>query len=146
MSDTDTVSVVIDARAKEVFDFMADAGKLTLWSFGTWKIAHRDDGLIEGRALANDAAILLRIDPDPARLLIDYHLGDTPDDMQPRIYARIVPGAVSGQPDDAAVLILTALRDGAMDDARWARMCRAHAFELDTIKALIESGYDHRIT
>ena len=87
MSETDSVSVQIDASAQAVFEFMADVEKLTLWSFGTWKIVSRDDGLIEGRALANDAQVLLRIDPDPGRMLIDYHLGDAPDALQQR-YVR----------------------------------------------------------
>ena len=144
MSETDSVSVQIDASAQAVFEFMADVEKLTLWSFGTWKIVSRDDGLIEGRALANDAQVLLRIDPDPGRMLIDYHLGDAPDALQPRIFVRIVPGPVSGLTEDASTLILTALRGAGMSDDRWARMCRSHGVELDMIKALIESGHDHR--
>ncbi|NKB27690.1 MAG: hypothetical protein GKR99_09100 [Rhodobacteraceae bacterium] len=144
MSGTDTVSVVIHAPAQDVFDFMADAGKMTLWSFGTWSLTELDDGLFEGRALASNAPILLRIDPDPDRLLIDYHLGDTAATLQPRIYVRIVPGSVTGQGETTATLILTALRDVGMDAERWARMRRAHGFELDVIKDLIESGHDHR--
>ena len=144
MSGTDTVSALILAPAQKVFDFMADPGRLTLWSFGTWKTTQDTDGLITGRALADNAQVLLRIDPDPLMLMIDYHLGATREALQPRIFARVVRGTVTGHGAGASTLILTALRSADMDDVRWQRMCRAHAFEVDTIKTLIESGHDHR--
>ena len=72
-------------------DFLADPGRLDLWSFGTWHTEIRDDGLVRGRALQSGATIWLRIVADPATLLIDYHLGTRADALAPRIFVRIVP-------------------------------------------------------
>ena len=43
----DTVAADIAAPAEEVFAFMADPEKLSLWSFGTWETIIHPDGLIE---------------------------------------------------------------------------------------------------
>jgi hypothetical protein len=141
----DTAATRIAAPARAVFDFLADPEKLTLWSFGTWRIEPLGDGLLRGHALATGAQICLRIDPDPARLLIDYHLGPDPGALCPRIFARVIPGPVTGHAEESATLLMTGLRSAEMDDARWQGLIRAHAFEVDTIRGLIESGHDHRI-
>lgn len=140
----DTASVRIEAPAATVFDLMADPGRLDLWSFGTWKTEIAPDGLVLGRALATGATIWLRIVAHAETLLIDYHLGANPETLSPRIFARVVPGGVTGHGPDVSTLLMTALRGADMDDARWAGLIRAHAFELDLIKSLIESGHDHR--
>lgn len=140
----DTASVLIAAPAAEVFDFMADPSRLDLWSFGTWSIEISDDGLVQGRSLQTGDRIWLRVDADPSTLLIDYRLGSAPDNLAPRIFARIVPGQVTGHEDSHSTLTLTALRTAEMDDERWGKMVRAHAFEVDVIKSLIETGHDHR--
>ncbi|RMF34713.1 MAG: hypothetical protein D6754_14550 [Alphaproteobacteria bacterium] len=140
----DMAAVRIEAPAETVFAFLADPGRLDLWSFGTWSTTRHPDGLIEGRALQDGARIWLRIAADADALLIDYHLGATPQALAPRIFARIVPGRVTGHGADCATLILTALRSAEMDDERWGRLIRAHAFELDLVKSLIETGHDHR--
>ena len=142
---TDTVSVRIEAPADEVFAFMSDPERLDLWSFGTWKITRREDGLIAGQAIQTGARILVRISADPGRRLIDYHLGADPGALRPRIFARIIPGETTGHNAASSTLLLVALRSADMDDARWDRLCHAHAFEADLVKSLIESGYDHRI-
>jgi len=140
----DTATIRIDAPAGEVFEFMADPGRLDLWSFGTWRTEIAANGLIRGRSLQTGAPIWLRITPHALLMLIDYHLGEEPDALSPRIYARVIPGPVTGHDPNTCALVLTALRGAAMDDDRWARLIRAHAFELDVIKALIETGHDHR--
>lgn len=140
----DTRSARIAAPARAVFDVLSDPCKLTLWSFGTWSITEHAGGLIEGRALMSGAVTWLRIDADPARLLIDYHLGADPDTLSPRIFARVIPGPVTGHGPEDSTLLLTALRTSDMSDARWEGLCRAHAFEVDVIRSLIETGHDHR--
>lgn len=140
----DTAATRIAAPARAVFDFMADPGRLTLWSFGTWRVEPQADGVLKGYSLATGAPVFLRIDPAPERLLIDYHLGPAPDRLAPRIFARVIPGPVTGDGDDVSTLLMTGLRSAEMDDARWAGLHRAHAFEVDVIRGLIESGHDHR--
>lgn len=135
----DLAAIRIDAPAETVFAFMADPANLTKWSFGTWQTTIHDDGLIEGRALGSGNRILLRIDSDPDRLLIDYHLGSEAGSLRPRIFARVTPGSVTGHGTETSLLSLTALRGADMDDERWARLQRTHAAELDIVKSWIEA-------
>ena len=140
----DTASIRIDAPAQKVFDYIRDPYKMDRWSFGTWQPSIHQDGLVEGRALGTGAKILVRIDADPDRMVIDYHIGLTSGALSPRIFARVIPGAVTGHAQDTATLTLTALRSAGMDDNRWQSLCRAHAAELDLIKGQIESNHDPR--
>ena len=140
----DTASIRIDAPAQIIYNYISDPNKMDRWSFGTWHTTVHPDGLVEGRALGTGAEILVRIDADPDRLLIDYHIGQTTDALSPRIFARVIPGNVTGHAPDTATLTLTALRSETMDDQRWQSLCRAHAAELDLIKGQIETDWDPR--
>jgi uncharacterized protein YuzB (UPF0349 family) len=141
---SDTVSVHVRADAAVVFAYISDRAKMDRWSFGTWHNILHNDGILEGRSMATGAAVFLRIDADPARMIVDYHLGTTPDALSPRIFARVMSGDVIGETPDSAVLLLTGLRSTDMDDERWNRLRRGHAAELDIIKGQIESGHNPR--
>jgi len=138
----DLAALHIDAPADTVFAYISDPAKLDRWSLGTWQTILHPDGLIEGQGLATGSIALMRIDADPTRLIVDYHLGATDSDLRPRIFARVVPGTVTGHAHNSAALLLTALRTTDMDDTRWGQLCRAHAAELDIIKGQIETGFD----
>jgi hypothetical protein len=133
-------SVVVTSGAKGVFDRMADAANLHRWSFGTWKTEIAADGLILGTSLFDGSSILVRIDSDKARLIIDYHLGPDPQKLVPRIQLRVVPGGHVGLSDEQSVLTFIAWRSEAMDDDRWRRLTAAHEMEAMLVKSLIESG------
>lgn len=140
----DTASIHIEADIKAVFSYISDPAKLDRWSLGTWRNILHPGGLVEGRSLATGAKIMLRIDADPDRMLVDYHLGSEPSTLLARIFARVIPGPVADYGPNTTLLLLTALRGAHMDEFRWAALCRAHAAELDIIKGQIETGYDHR--
>jgi hypothetical protein len=131
-------SIAIAAPAAAVFAYVSDPAKLDRWSFGTWKTTIHADGLVEGRAIYDDAVTWVRIDPDPARLLIDYHLGASPAALTPRIAARIVPGERLALAPGSCVLTLTAWRAQPMTDERWRRLTASHEFEIVLLKSLIE--------
>jgi hypothetical protein len=133
-----STAITIDAPASAVFAFMADPAKLDRWSFGTWRTERREDGLIRGEAIFDGAVTFVRIDADPARLLVDYHLGAGPDDLMPRISVRVVPGAHLGLNAEQSVLTFLAWRPVAMPDSRWRRLKASHEFEAVLLKALIE--------
>ncbi len=140
----DSATAVIAKPAQEVFDFMADPHRLDLWSFGTWRVEVAPDGLVKGTAIYDGSHTFVRIDADPARLLIDYAIGTAPDALSPRIFARVTPGDVLGLDPDKAMLSVVALRTADMDEARWQGLTTAHAFETGLIRAILESGFDHR--
>ena len=98
----------------------------------------------DGRSRVVGAQVLVRIESHPARLLIDYQCGPSADDLQPRIFVRITPGAVIGASGDSCLLTMTALRTDGMDDVRWKRLTAAHALEVELIKSTLETGFDHR--
>jgi hypothetical protein len=131
-------SIAIAAPAAAAFAFVSDPAKLDRWSFGTWKITLHAGGLVEGRAIFDDAVTWVRIDADPARLLVDYHLGASAAALTPRIAARVVPGERLALAPDSCVLTLTAWRAQTMPDERWRRLTAAHEFEIVLLKSLIE--------
>lgn len=144
MPTAEAATAVIARPAAEVFDFMADPGRLDLWSFGTWRVEVGADGLVKGTAIYDGSHTYVRIDADRDRLLVDYAVGAAPDALVPRIYARVTPGEVVGIDPGHAVLSIVGLRTADMDDERWQRLCAAHAFEAGLIKSILESGFDHR--
>ena len=130
-------SVTVDASADTVFAFMSDPEKLNRWSFGTWETVLHDDGLIEGRAIFDGARTFVRIDPDPSRLSIDYHLGAEQDKLTPRISVRVIPGERLDLEPNQAVLTFIAWRPASMSDERWRRLTASHEFEAVLLKSLI---------
>ena len=131
-------SIAIAAPAAAEFAYVSDPAKLDRWSFGTWKTTVHAGGLVEGRAIFDDAVTWVRIDADPARLLVDYHLGAAPEALAPRIAARVVPGERLALAPGSCVLTLTAWRAQSMTDERWRRLTAAHEFEIVLLKSLIE--------
>lgn len=134
----DLAATRIAAPADAVFALLSDPARLSEWSFGTWETVLHPGGVIEGRAIVTSATIWLRIDADPGRLLVDYHLGPDAGSLQPRIFARVVPGPVTRHGEGTCTLLLCGLRTAEMDDDRWQRLCRAHGFEADLIRTIAE--------
>ena len=140
----DTAFVRIARPADDVFAFMADPEKLGQWALGAWNGAVDDTGLIRAHSIRDGASICVWIEPHRDVGLIDYHVGKTPDQLYPRIFARVVSGTLLGGTDNEAGLIMMALRTDDMDDIRWASLIATHAVEVDLIKSAIETGFDPR--
>ena len=132
-------SIVVKREAEKVFAFMADEEKLHRWSFGTWKTEIAKDGLVTGTSIFDGSKLLVRIDADSTRLLIDYLIGTDPAKLVPRINVRVVPGDRLGLESASCVLTFIAWRAAAMDDDRWRRLTASHEFEAVLIKNLIEN-------
>jgi hypothetical protein len=133
-------SIVVNRAADAVFRFLSDAREIHRWSFGTWETRIGADGLVEGKSLFDGSTAYVRIDADPARRSIDYHVGAEPERMAPRILARVVPGSALGLADDSCVLTLVAWRSTTMDDDRWRRLTASHELEAVLIKSLLETA------
>lgn len=140
----DTATARIECSATAAFDFMSAPETMSLWSFGTWRAEVEADGLVRGTSIKDGSPVCVRIVPDRDAFLIDYHVGPDPDLLVPRIFVRIAKGSSFGGTDAQCLLMMTALRDEDMSNARWDALKRAHAFEVDLIKAALETGYDHR--
>jgi hypothetical protein len=141
MSDlAHTTTLRIDVEARVAFDFLADPLRLGRWSLGCFdtKLAG-SPGLYTGVSLYDASRAWFRIDADPTRLIVDYHVGDAASQV-PRISARVVPGPVCGLPQRSCYVTLTAWRVAGMDDDRWGRLCAAHEAEIWLIKTQIETA------
>lgn len=145
MMQTDCASTSIKRPACDVFRFLADPANMDLWSFGTWKTVISDDGLIKGQALQDGSSVYVRIESHANQLLIDYHVGSDASQLQPRIFARVIPGNVVDLQDDESILTMLAIRTPDMSNERWQSLINAHAVEIELIRSLIETGYDHRV-
>ena len=133
-------SIEIKRPAADVFAIMADPAKLHRWSFGTWETEIADDGIVTGTSIFDGAKMLVRIDADPTRRLIDYWLGPERGKLVPRIAVQVVPGEHLGIGGEACILTFIAWRAATMDDDRWRRLTTSHEFEAVLLKGLIENG------
>ena len=132
-------SVAIDRPAADAMAFLADPEKLASWAVGMGETTVHADGTIEGAFPETKQPIWARIDADPGRGIILYHLGPDPDSLVPRIMVRVIPGSVLERGPGFCVVSLVAWRQEAMDDARWAGLKVGHEREIREVKRLVES-------
>lgn len=136
--DVHCVGRYVRAPAEAAYRFLTDPIALGRWSLGCFDVAPDPaTGLHRGESLFDGAPGWLRIAGDPATGLVDFHVG-APDDLRPRIFARVVDGAVLGRPGECLV-VLTAMRAAGMADARWARLKASHEAEIWLIAEQIET-------
>ena len=133
-------SIRVDRPAPAALAFLADPDRLSSWAAGMGETTVHADGVIEGAFRGTKRPIRVRIDPDPDRSTIHYHLGPDPDSLVPRIMIRVVPGSVLEGDCRACVVSMIAWRQEGMDDARWEGLKSAHEREIREIKRLIESA------
>jgi hypothetical protein len=131
-------TALVEVDAATAFAFLADPHALGGWAFGCWGASVDAAGRFHGPSLFSGDATWGRIDADPARLVVDYLVGSRPEDLSPRISARVVPGPVTGRPDGVCLITLSAWRGAGMDDARWRQLIAAHDAEILLIKGQLE--------
>lgn len=120
--------------------FLADPERLSSWAVGMGETTVHADDLIEGAFPGTKEPIWARIDADPGRSTVHYHLGPDPDSLAPRIMIRVVPGSVLDGDPRACVVSLIAWRQEGMDDARWEGLKSGHEREIREIRRLVESA------
>jgi hypothetical protein len=133
-------TALVEVDAETAFAFLADPKVLGGWALGCWGASGDEAGRFHGRSLFSGEETWGRIDADRSRLVVDYLVGSRPDDLRPRISARVVPGPVTDRPDDVCLITLTAWRGAGMDDARWRQLVAAHEAEILLIKGQLEQG------
>jgi hypothetical protein len=132
------------APADLAFAYLCDPVALGRWSLGCFGTSLDErTGFHTGTSLFDGAQGWFRIEPDPARMLVDFGVG-TPDELQVRISARVVEGTQSGYESDTCLVMLSAWRPRTMDAERWERLCASHEAEIWLIKAQIETDYRMR--
>ena len=134
------VTQAVKVPAEKAYAFLADGLQLGRWSFGCWDSKAAGDGLFTGHSLFDGGKGYVRIDGDAKRLIIDWHVGGSPDRMTPRIMARVIPGPRTARGADECLVTMTAWRDQGMDDGRWQRLVACHETEIILIKSLMEAA------
>lgn len=140
MALSHAVTELVAAPADRAFRFLADGLQLGRWAFGCWQTEAVADGLFRGHSLFDGSAGLVRIEADPARMSVWFHVGAVPERLVPRIVALVVPGERTGRGAETCLVTLLAWRDAGMNEDRWRRVAVGHETEALLIKALIERG------
>ena len=133
-------SVRVDRPAGDAMAFLQAPENLASWAAGLGDATVHPDGLIEGAFPETKRPIWARIDADPARFTICFHVGPDRNALVPRIMIRIVSGDDLDGDARTCVVSLVAWRLETMDDARWEGLKSGHEREILVVKRLIEAA------
>ncbi|HEY8581547.1 MAG TPA: hypothetical protein VIL49_01320 [Capillimicrobium sp.] len=131
-------SIDVAAPADQAYAFMADGMAQTYWALGSWDRRDEGDGLFSGTSLFDGRRLYVRLDGDPARRLVDYRVGHSPDELRHCVQARVMPGEELGLGPDACIVTLVAWRLPEQDAEGWALIHHAFKTEVHLIRARIE--------
>ncbi len=133
-----TVSTEVSVPAREAFDYLSDPLQIGRWALGCLDTRPTEKtGLFKGTSIFDGSEAWVRVETDPKRLLIDYHVGDSETQL-PRISTRIMPGGLCNRDRGRCIVTMTAWRPGDMDDPRWLRLCATHETEIFIIREHLE--------
>ena len=133
-------SAAVDRPAADAMAFLQAPEKLASWAVGLGEARVHPDGTVEGAFPETGEPIWARIDADPDRATILFHLGPAPGSLVARIMIRVVPGDVVEGDPQCCVVSLIAWRQAGMDDARWDGLRSGHESEILELKRLIEAS------
>lgn len=139
-------SVAVDCPAGVAMAFLSAPENLASWAAGMGEARVHTDGLIEGAFPDTKQPIWARIDADPDRCTICFHVGPDRNSLVPRIMIRVIPGDVLDGDSQTCLVSLIAWRQETMDDARWEGLKSGHEREILTVKRLIEVAGRGRAT
>jgi len=135
-----TCTCEVNAPAQQAFTYMADGMKQGEWTFGSWDRRQLEEQLFVGTSMFDNKETYIRIDTDPDRLLVYYHIGDDAEHLQARNMVRVIPGRLIGREDNICLVTLMAWRSSFMGDARWKQLCVSHETQMFIIKSRIEAS------
>lgn len=133
-------SAAVDRPAADAMAFLQAPENLASWAVGLGEATVHPDGTVEGAFPETGEPIRARIDADPERGTILFHLGPDRGAMVSRIMIRVVPGDVLERDPGTCLISLIAWRQAGMDDARWAGLRSGHESEILELKRLIEAS------
>lgn len=133
-----TSSIAVAVPAATAFAIMADGIAQGRWAWGSWDRREVEPGLFAGTSLFDGKDTFVRLHADRARLTVDYDVGRTPDKMQFRNAARVLPGALLGRDPGSCVVTLMSWRLAAQSDDAWNQTCTVHEAEMYLIRGLLE--------
>jgi hypothetical protein len=126
--------------AEAAFAFMADGLKQDHWALGSMNRRALGDGLFIGQNQFDGSDLYVRLVSDPELLLVDYSTGPAPEQLTPRVEARVRRGAWLGLDESACVVTLTIWRWDGCSDEDWEFHHHLWRTEIRLIKGAIERG------
>ena len=130
----------VKVNALVAFNYLSDGVAQGDWTLGSMNRRKIGDNLFGGISMFNQAELFIKIEADPEKLVIFYHVGMQPEKLQPRNVVRVVPGAVIDNNDDECVVTLLTWRSDNVDDDRWKLTCVSHETEMYIIKNRLEQS------
>lgn len=134
-------SRLCNAEMADVFSHLASQSGMSRWILGLWNCTEISAGLYQGASLFDGRVGYLRVQTDPDKGLVIYHIGAHADALTPRIRASVVRGEVLGYSPNSCLVSLEAWRIASMSDERWQRLIHTHEAEIELIKAQLESAF-----
>ena len=129
------------APAERAFSYLTDPIKLGRWSLGCFQtFLDEQSGVHSGTSLFDESQGWFKIDPEPARMLVDYWVG-RPDGLAHRISIRVVDGSSVAYDAGTCLIMMMAWRPAGMGQDRWERLCASHEAEIWLVKEQIEAEY-----
>jgi hypothetical protein len=135
-----TAATEVNVPAATAFEFMADGLKQDHWALGSVNRKSLGDGLFIGQNSFDGSDLYVRLASDPELLLVDYSTGPSPEELTPRVEARIRPGSWVGLNDSSSVVTLTIWRWDGCDEDTWQFHNHLWRVEIRLIKGAIERG------
>jgi hypothetical protein len=138
---THCVSVVVGVGSDSAFAFLADGMNQTHWALGSWNRRAHGDNLFSGTSLFDGTELFIRVLPRPELLIVDFETGPSPDALEHRVEARVIPGETLGRSPSTSVVTLTIWRAAGVDDESWDLLGHTFATEIHMIKGRLELGF-----
>lgn len=135
-----SVTAEINVPWEKAYEYLETPLNLGKWALGSWETQVTDEkDLFYGTSIFDGELTYFRIKANKEFRLLDFFVGAR-GALQPRISARIIPGASYGQGDSFCLVTIDAWRDLGMNDDRWHQLCMCHETEITLLKALIEKA------
>jgi hypothetical protein len=134
-------SIEIAVPAQTAFDYVSDPMRHGEWTLGAWNRRDLGGGLYGGVSLFSGEEGVLRLDPDPERLIVDCYTGGTPDSLRRAISIRVVDGPSVGRADGTCIVTIMKWRSADDPDENWERVWATHETEVHMIRGRLELGF-----
>jgi hypothetical protein len=126
---SDTQSVMIEARPKDVLDFITDGANLPRWAIGFAKSVRR--GNPHWIVTTGQGEVATTIVVDEAAGTVDFHMQPAPG-AEATAYTRVLPNG------DGAEFVFTQFQQPGMPAEVFDGLVAAVGHELVALKALLE--------
>lgn len=131
-------SILVHVAPERAYEIMANGLEQGRWAWGSFQRQEHSPGVYVGTSIFDGKPTYVRLHADPARRLVDYEVGRSPDAMQFRNMSRVIAGEQLGHGPDTAVITLLTWRLASQTDDAWLQMGTVHEAEMYLIRGLLE--------